>query len=94
VVREDCFHVYHQYVLRTEKRDELRGFLQENQIATGVYYPISLHEQPCFKSLGYSRGDFPISEKAAKEVLALPVFAEMTHQQIHYVIERIRAFFA
>jgi len=86
--------IFHQYVLRTPRRDELRAFLADQGIATGVYYPLSLHEQECFAALGYQRGDFPVSERAAGECLALPIYPELTDEQISYVAGKIKDFFA
>ena len=86
-------HVYNQYVVRVkEKRDELRKFLGENNIATEIYYPLPLHLQDCFASLGHKKGDFPESEKAADETIALPVFPELTKEQLSYVGETIAQF--
>ena len=85
-------HIYNQYVIRTRRRDELAAFLKQQGIGCGVYYPLGLHLQECFAALGYKKGDFPQTEKATEEVLALPVFAEMTRQQQEYVVARIREF--
>jgi len=86
-------HVFHQYVLRVNRRDELRAFLEERRISTEVYYPIPLHLQPCFEYLGYRVGDLPGSELAAKQVLALPMFAELTTDEQNWVIENIAEFY-
>ncbi len=87
-------HVFHQYVIRVpNRRDELRKFLQERGVATEVYYPIPLHLQTCFKDLGYRPGDFPESERAAREVLALPLYPEMTALQQERVVRVIQDFF-
>jgi len=87
-------HVYNQYVLRAGKRrDELRAFLNKNGIGCEIYYPIPLHLQECFKSLGYKEGDFPESEKAARETLALPISHEVNRRQQEYVVEKIQEFF-
>ncbi len=88
-----CRSVYNQYVIRSERRDALQKYLADHGIGTAIYYPLSLHEQPCFKPLGHHRGDFPESESAADEVLALPIFPELTSQQVHRVADAIEAFF-
>ena len=87
-------HVFNQYVIRTGgRRDELRIFLNENKIGCEIYYPLPLHDQECFQSLGYGKGDFPESEKAANETLALPISHEITRTQQEYIVEKIRRFF-
>ncbi len=87
-------HVYHLYVIRAPRRDALAKSLEENGIATGLHYPIPLHMQEAFKHLGYKQGDFPVTEKAAGEILSLPMFPELTAEQIQYVAEKVRAFYA
>jgi dTDP-4-amino-4,6-dideoxygalactose transaminase len=87
-----AFHVFHQYVIRADRRDDLRKFLAERKIGTEVYYPIPLHLQPCFAYLGYSAGDLPESERAASEVLALPMFPELTEAEQKCVVESIAEF--
>jgi dTDP-4-amino-4,6-dideoxygalactose transaminase len=86
-------HVYHQYVIRVPKRDELRAFLAERKIGTEVYYPVPLHLQEALKSLGYKRGDFPESERAADEVLALPMYAELREDEQEIVVDAIAEFY-
>ena len=87
-------HVYNQYVIRVKDyRDGLRQFLDKNHVATEIYYPLPLHLQECFDSLGYHQGDFPVAERAADEVLALPVYPELTESQLEYVVEMIAHFF-
>jgi dTDP-4-amino-4,6-dideoxygalactose transaminase len=87
-------HVFHQYVIRTERREDLRKFLTERKIGTEIYYPIPLHLQPCFAYLGYLEGDLPESEKAAREVLALPMFPELREEEQKWVIENIAEFYS
>lgn len=89
----DRSHIYHQYVIRCKKRDELQVFLKEKGIDTKVYYPVSLHEQDCFLSLGYRQNDFPHSHAASKETLALPIYPELTTEQKQYVVDAIAAFY-
>jgi len=86
-------HVYHLYVIRVTKRDELQRHLEEKGIATGLHYPIPLHLQKAFAHLGYKEGDFPVTEKAAGEILSLPMYPELTEEQIEYVSDAIRGFF-
>ena len=91
-VRSGAVSIYNQYVIRVKRRDELQAFLKERGVGTEVYYPISLHEQECFRDLGYSRGAFPHSEDAARTSLALPIYPELTEEQIAYVATQVRAF--
>jgi dTDP-4-amino-4,6-dideoxygalactose transaminase len=93
VEAEDRYHVFHQYTIRVEKRDELQQFLKENGVATMIYYPLALHMQPVFADLGYKEGDFPNAEKAAKEAISLPMFPELKEEQQDYVVEMIAKFF-
>jgi dTDP-4-amino-4,6-dideoxygalactose transaminase len=86
-------HVFHQYVIRAFRRDDLREFLTARKIGTEIYYPIPLHLQPCFAYLGYREGDFPEAERAAKEVLALPMFPELTEAEQHWVVQSIADFY-
>jgi dTDP-4-amino-4,6-dideoxygalactose transaminase len=87
-------HVFHQYVVRAERRDELRQFLADRKIGTEVYYPIPLHLQPCFVYLGYREGDLPEAERAAREVVALPMFPELTEEEQRWVVESIADFYS
>ncbi len=87
-------HIFHQFVIRAERRDDLQKFLKSQGIGCEVYYPLSLHEQPCFADLGYSRGDFPVSEMLASTVLALPVHGDLNDAQIEYVVEKIAEFYS
>jgi len=86
-------HVFHQYVVRAFRRDELREFLSARKIGTEIYYPIPLHLQPCFVYLGYREGDFPEAERAAREVLALPMFPELTEDEQRWVVKSIADFY-
>ena len=86
-------HVFHQYVIRAHRRDELREFLMARGIGTEIYYPIPLHLQACFSYLGYAKGDLPESERAAADVLAIPMFAELTEDEQRWVVENIGEFY-
>lgn len=86
-------HVYHLYVIRAERRDALKKHLEEAGIQTGIHYPIPLHLQPAFASLGYKEGDFPVAERAVTEILSLPMYPELTENQIDYVCEAIKNFY-
>jgi dTDP-4-amino-4,6-dideoxygalactose transaminase len=87
-------HVFHQYVIRAERRNELRQFLAERKIGSEIYYPLPLHLQPVFSYLGLKAGDMPVSEQAACEVLALPMFPELTEAEIRWVVESIAEFYS
>jgi dTDP-4-amino-4,6-dideoxygalactose transaminase len=87
-------HVFHQYVIRAQRRDELRTFLAERKIGSEIYYPLPLHLQPVFSYLGLKAGDLPVSEQAAREVLALPMFPELTSAEIGRVVESIAEFYS
>jgi dTDP-4-amino-4,6-dideoxygalactose transaminase len=85
--------IFNQYTLRADRRDELQAYLKEKGIGTAIYYPLPLHLQPCFAYLGYKEGSCPESERAAKEVLSLPIYPELTQGQLDEVIEHVRAFY-
>jgi dTDP-4-amino-4,6-dideoxygalactose transaminase len=87
-------HIFNQYVLRAERRDELRSFLSDRHIGTEIYYPVPLHLQACFGYLGYARGDFPHAEAAAAQTLALPIYPELSQQQKEAVVTAIAEFYA
>jgi dTDP-4-amino-4,6-dideoxygalactose transaminase len=92
--RPEAFHIYHQYVVRAHRRDELRAFLTERGIGTEIYYPVPLHLQQCFAYLGYKPGDLPESERAAAETLALPIFPELRDDEIQRVATAISQFYS
>ena len=87
-------HVFHQYVIRAPRRDELRAYLTAHNIGCEVYYPLCLHEQDALRSLGYKTGDFPEAERAAGEVLALPIYPELRDDEQETIVEAIRRFYA
>jgi dTDP-4-amino-4,6-dideoxygalactose transaminase len=86
-------HVFNQYCIRAKDRDMLRKFLQDAEVGTEIYYPLPLHKQECFKGLGYKDGDFPESERASRETLALPVYPELKEDQLNFVVETIKKFY-
>ncbi len=88
------FHVFNQFTIRAQKRDELKAYLKEKNIGTEIYYPVPMHLQNCFKDLGHQKGSFPVSERAAEEVLSLPIYAELTDEQLAYVVDSIKAFYS
>jgi dTDP-4-amino-4,6-dideoxygalactose transaminase len=90
---EELRHVYHLYVLRTTKRDELLNHLNQSGIGAGIHYPIPLHRQPAFVKLGYGENSLPETDKAAKEILSLPIYAELTNEAIEIVCTQIKTFF-
>ncbi len=92
--RPEAEHIYHQYVVRVKKRDQLKAFLGDRGIGTQIYYPVPLHLQECFAYLGYAAGDLPETEAAAAEVLALPMFAELREEEQQYVVETIAQFYS
>jgi len=88
------YHVYHQYVVRTPMRDALRDYLGKREIETAIYYPVGLHEQKCFAYLDYKKGDFPETERAASETLALPIYPEISREAQRHVVSAIAEFFS
>lgn len=86
------FHIYNQYVVRVKHRDELRAYLTDKSIGTEIYYPIPFHLQECFNYLGHDKGDFPVSEFCADTSVALPIYPELSGEQINYVVDSIEEF--
>ncbi len=87
------YHIFNQYIIRVEKRDELRKFLSENNIASEIYYPVPFHRQECFKYLNTNDSDFPVANNSAEHSIALPIYPELTKEHISYVVETINKFF-
>ncbi len=88
-----CTHIFYVYAVRVRQRDRLQAHLSERGVGTDVYYPVPLHLQPCFAPLGYRKGDFPTSEQAAEESLALPMYPELSEAQQVYVVEQVADFY-
>ena len=93
VVPEDRQHIYNQFVICVEDRDALKEHLRRSGIPTEIYYPLPLHQQQAFAHLGYKKGDFPAAESMSARVLALPVFPEITDQQLREVVTAIAAYY-
>ena len=93
VIKEDVGHSYHLYVIRCNDRDKLKKYLDESSIETGIHYPIPLHLQPAFHYLGYKNGDFPVAEKLSKNVLSIPIYAELKEGEQRKVIDIIKSYF-
>jgi dTDP-4-amino-4,6-dideoxygalactose transaminase len=91
-IRPGADHVFHLYVVQTDQREELQKFLTDKGVATGLHYPVPLHLQPAYLNLGHKEGDFPVAERAAKRILSLPMYPELTETQIHYVVDTIKSF--
>jgi dTDP-4-amino-4,6-dideoxygalactose transaminase len=93
VVRPENESIFNQYTIRVARRDELQSHLKARGIGTAIYYPLPLHLQPCFAYLGYREGQCPESERAAREVLSLPIFPELTDRQLDEVVSGVRGFY-
>ena len=91
---EHVKQVYHLYVIRAERRDELKKYLNENEVDAKIHYPISMHLQPAAKTYGYKRGDFPVCEAICDSVISLPVHEFVTDEQIDYIVSKIKDFYA
>ena len=86
------YHIYNQYTIELDRRDEFREHLRSRNVGHEVYYPVPLHRQACFAHLGYSEGDFPVSERAVGRVCALPIFPELTPDEQEYVVQAVKDF--
>ncbi|MBQ32162.1 MAG: hypothetical protein CL923_06350 [Deltaproteobacteria bacterium] len=86
-------HIYNQYVIRTQQRDELRAFLQSRNVASEIYYPIPFHQQECFAYLNPRSNDYPVSRTAAQQVLALPIYPGLTAEMQEYAVAQLREFY-
>jgi dTDP-4-amino-4,6-dideoxygalactose transaminase len=89
-----AYHIYHQYTIKVDRRDDLRAFLGEKGIGTAIHYPLGIHLQEAYGDLGYSRGDLPNTDEAADKVMSLPVFPELEQAEIDYVIASVKEFFS
>ena len=94
VIAEANTSIFNQYVVRVPRRDELMAFLKDNGVGCDIYYPLSLHKQECFRDLGYQAGDFPVAEQAEREVIALPIYPELTDEQVAHVAATVKRFYA
>ena len=85
--------IYNQYTIRVERRDDLQNHLKSRGIGNAIYYPLPLHLQPCFAYLGYKQGSCPEAERAAREVLSIPIYPELTEAQMNEVVDAVRSFY-
>jgi dTDP-4-amino-4,6-dideoxygalactose transaminase len=92
--RKEGEHVYHLFVIKAEKRDELERHMKEKGVEVGLHYPVPIHLQPCFSSLGYKQGDFPVSERLSKSILTLPMFPTLREEEVKYVADCIKNFYS
>ena len=90
---EECYHIYHQMVIRCERRDALRTFLDRHGIQTLIHYPIPVHLQEAYLDLGCKEGSFPVAEGLCKKILSLPIYPQLTTEEVEFVIQKVREFF-
>ena len=93
VIKKEAWSIYNQYTLKVSQRDDLLNFLREHGVGCAVYYPVPLHLQKCFECLGYEEGDLPVSEAVSKEVISIPIFGELTEDELIEVVETIKVFY-
>lgn len=93
VIAPEAVSIYNQYTLTTDRRDELMTHLQKKEVGCAIYYPLPLHLQECFSELGYKKGDLPVAERLANQVLSIPIYPELNDEMKQYVVESIREFF-
>ncbi len=94
ITPEGYTHVFHLYVVRTARRDELQKFLSERGVGTAIHYPIPVHLQPFYADLGYKKGDFPVTDEQADQIVSLPMFPDMTAEQVEYVATQVKELLA
>jgi len=94
LIKKEAWSVYNQYTIKAADRDDLLNYLRERGVGCAIYYPLPLHLQKCFECLGYSEGDFPVSETVSKEVISIPVFGELTEEELTEVVSTIKEFYA
>ncbi len=92
VILDKCKSIYNQYSLISSQRDKLKDYLTQHTIGNNIYYPIPLHLQECFEYLGYKQGDFPVAERVANEIISIPIYSELSNQQLDYVAKTINSF--
>jgi dTDP-4-amino-4,6-dideoxygalactose transaminase len=93
IIKPGYRHIFNQFILRVPNRNQLLEHLRKKNIGCEIYYPVSLNNQECFSYLGYKKGDFPVSEKAAEETIAIPIYPELTLAQKQYVVDTIDEFY-
>lgn len=84
------YHIYNQYIIRIKNRDEVKKYLADNEVSSEIYYPVSFHQQECFSNLNYKKGDFPFAENATETSLAIPIYPDLSKEQIAFVVEKIK----
>ena len=93
LIRESSFHIFHLYVIRINKRDEMVNYLKSKKISTGIHYPTALPFLPAYRYLGHKPADFPIAHQYQNQILSLPMFPELNNDQIDYVVNSIKEFY-